>query len=75
MAGKNTIADIDRSIYDFRYEETDKEFYRIEDGLTKEIIEKGKGKCRVNFVSRRTTDNFELVKSALDNARYFFIIK
>lgn len=42
---------------------------------TKEIIEKGKGKCHVNFVSRRTTDNFELVKSALDNARYFFIIK
>ena len=42
---------------------------------TKEIIEKGKGKCRVNFVSRRTTDNFELVKSALDNARYFYIIK
>lgn len=40
MAGKNTIADIDRSIYDFRYEETDKDFYRIEDGLTKEIIEK-----------------------------------
>ena len=42
---------------------------------TKGIIEKGKGKCHVNFVSRRTTDNFELVKSALDNARYFFIIK
>jgi len=40
MAGNNKVADIDRSIYDFRYEETDKEFYRIEDGLTKEIIEK-----------------------------------
>ena len=27
-------------MYDFRYEENENDFYRIEDGLTKEIIQK-----------------------------------
>ena len=41
---------------------------------TKGIIEKGKGKCRVNFVSYKTTNDFELVKQALDSAYYFMIM-
>ena len=32
------VDEIDRSIYDFRYEEDD--FYRIQSGLTPEIVEK-----------------------------------
>ena len=35
---KTQVGDIDRSMYDFRYEETE-DFYRIESGLTPE------GKC------------------------------
>ncbi|MBP5587706.1 MAG: Fe-S cluster assembly protein SufB, partial [Treponema sp.] len=35
---KTQIDDIDRSMYDFRYEET-KDFYRIKNGLTEEIVE------------------------------------
>lgn len=34
------INDIDRSMYDFRYEETDENFYRIESGLSEEIVRK-----------------------------------
>ena len=37
---KTQINDINRSLYDFRYEEREEDFYRIEDGLTKEIVEK-----------------------------------
>ena len=35
---KTQVNDIDRSMYDFRYEETE-DFYRIESGLTPEIVE------------------------------------
>ena len=34
------INDINRDFYDFRYEESDKDFYRIESGLTPDIIKK-----------------------------------
>ena len=34
------IKDINRDFYDFRYEESENEFYRIESGLTPDIIEK-----------------------------------
>ena len=37
---KTFVNDINRDFYDFRYEESDKDFYRIEDGLTREIVEK-----------------------------------
>jgi len=37
---KTNVKDIDRSLYDFRYEENEKEYYRIEDGLTPEIVKK-----------------------------------
>ena len=37
---KTRVGDIDRSLYDFRYEEKEGEFYRIEQGLTPEIVEK-----------------------------------
>ena len=35
---KTQVGDIDRSMYDFRYEETE-DFYRIASGLTPEIVE------------------------------------
>lgn len=35
---KSQVGDIDRSMYDFRYEETE-DFYRIASGLTPEIVE------------------------------------
>ncbi|MBQ0003568.1 MAG: Fe-S cluster assembly protein SufB [Treponema sp.] len=35
---KTNVSDIDRSMYDFRYEET-ADFYRIKSGLTPEIVE------------------------------------
>lgn len=35
---KTNVSDIDRSMYDFRYEETE-DFYRIKSGLTPEIVE------------------------------------
>ena len=38
MKEKSQVADIDRSIYDIRDKENDA--YRMEDGLTPEIIEK-----------------------------------
>ncbi len=33
------VDDIDRSFYDFRYDESDSDFYRIEEGLSREIVE------------------------------------
>ncbi|MCR5675379.1 MAG: Fe-S cluster assembly protein SufB [Lachnospiraceae bacterium] len=38
MAEKQQVADVDRSLYDFRDDETGNEFYRIEEGLTREIV-------------------------------------
>ncbi len=42
MADQNNveknISDINREFYDFRYEENEKDFYRIESGLTPEIV-------------------------------------
>ena len=37
MEEKTFVEDIDRSLYDFRNE--DKDAYRIEEGLTKDIVE------------------------------------
>ncbi len=37
---KTQVQDIDRSLYDFRYEESDKDFYRMEEGLSEDIIKK-----------------------------------
>ncbi|MEE1166089.1 MAG: Fe-S cluster assembly protein SufB [Treponema sp.] len=37
---KSNIADINREFYDFRYEESEKDFYRIEEGLNPEIVKK-----------------------------------
>ena len=37
---KTIINDINREFYDFRYEESEKDFYRIESGLTEEIVKK-----------------------------------
>lgn len=37
---KTRVDDINRDFYDFRYEESEEDFYRIESGLTAEIIEK-----------------------------------
>ena len=33
------VQDIDRSLYDFRYQEKDSDFYKIKEGLTPEIVE------------------------------------
>lgn len=39
MAKERTeVEDIDRSLYDFRYEEKDSDFYRIQEGLTADIV-------------------------------------
>lgn len=35
---RTEVEDIDRSLYDFRYEERDSEFYRIQEGLTPDIV-------------------------------------
>ena len=32
------VEDIDRSLYDFRYEEKEEEFYKIKEGLTEDIV-------------------------------------
>ncbi len=37
---KTQVNDIDRSLYDFRYEESDRDFYRMESGLSENIIKK-----------------------------------
>ena len=40
MAKERTeVQDIDRSLYDFRHEEKDSDFYKIKEGLTPEIVE------------------------------------
>ena len=40
MEEKTQINDINRDFYDFRYEESEKDFYRIESGLTADIVTK-----------------------------------
>ncbi|MCR5494178.1 MAG: Fe-S cluster assembly protein SufB [Treponema sp.] len=40
MEEKQNVADINREFYDFRYEESEKDFYRIEAGLNPEIVKK-----------------------------------
>ena len=40
MEEKTQINDINRDFYDFRYEESEKDFYRIESGLSPEIVKK-----------------------------------
>ena len=37
---KTEVSDIDRSLYDFRYEESDKDFYKIRAGLDESIVQK-----------------------------------
>ncbi len=37
---KTQVQDIDRSLYDFRYEEKDSEFYKVRKGLDKSIVER-----------------------------------
>ncbi len=37
---KTQIDDINRSMYDFRYEEKEEDFYRIQSGLTEDIVKK-----------------------------------
>ena len=32
------VKDIDRSLYDFRYEEKETDFYRVKEGLTPDIV-------------------------------------
>lgn len=36
---KTYVEDVDRSLYDFRYDENDKDFYKVDSGLTPEIVE------------------------------------
>lgn len=36
---KTRVADIDRSVYDFRYEERSEDTYKVDEGLTPEIVE------------------------------------
>ena len=38
MKEKTFVDDVDRSLYDFRYEE--KDFYKVDEGLTPEIVKK-----------------------------------
>ena len=38
MAEKTQVADIDRSIYDFRFAEDDKDFYKVRAGLDESIV-------------------------------------
>lgn len=37
---KQQLADIDRSLYDFRYEENDRDFYKIRAGLDESVVKK-----------------------------------
>ena len=39
MKEKTFVEDIDRNLYDFRYEEKEEDFYKVDHGLTKEIVE------------------------------------
>ena len=36
---KTQVEDIDRSLYDFRYEEKDEDFYKLQEGLTPQIVD------------------------------------
>lgn len=45
MEEKTYVDDIDRSLYDFRNE--DKDAYRIQEGLTREIVEKSPVKSMI----------------------------
>ena len=40
MEEKTQIEDINHEFYNFRYEESEKDFYRIKSGLTPEIVKK-----------------------------------
>ena len=40
MEEKQNIEDINREFYDFRYEETEENTFRLESGLTQEIVSK-----------------------------------
>ena len=40
MEDKIQIDDINREFYDFRYEETEENTFRLESGLTPEIVQK-----------------------------------
>ncbi len=40
MAEKTQVADIDRSIYDFKYEESERDFYKIRAGLDESIVKR-----------------------------------
>ena len=40
MEDKQKIEDINREFYDFRYEETEENTFRLESGLTPEIVTK-----------------------------------
>ena len=37
---KTLVGDINHSFYDFRYEENENDYYRIENGLTADIVKK-----------------------------------
>jgi Fe-S cluster assembly protein SufB len=39
MSQKTIVEDVDRSLYDFRYEESDEDFYRVKEGLDPSIVE------------------------------------
>lgn len=39
MSEKTYVEDIDRSLYDFRYEESDKDFYKVGEGLDAAIVD------------------------------------
>ena len=39
MKEKTRLDDVDRNLYDFRYEESEEDFYKVESGLTPEIVE------------------------------------
>lgn len=34
---KTYVEDVDRSLYDFRYDENDKDFYKVDSGLTPKL--------------------------------------
>lgn len=40
MEEKNQVNEVDHSLYDFRYEEKESDFYKVQEGLTPEIVEK-----------------------------------
>ena len=36
---RTEVADIDRSMYDFRYEEKPEDIFKVDEGLTPDIVE------------------------------------